>query len=334
MADARRLAAELIGADEDEIALVEGTQHGLNLVAEGLGLRPGDRVVASDLEFFGTVLPWRSLAGVEVELVPHRDGRVEAADLEAAIDGRTRAVVVSSVQEITGFRVDLAALSTICRERGVLLVVDGAQHVGPVPLDVRKTPVDVLAVGGHKWLCSPFGLGFLYVRRGLLDRLEPAIPGYMTMTEPAQGWTAYMAEPSRTPADDFAFVQSARKLETGGTGPYLAAAALAGALRALLDIGPAAIAARVEALVARLVDGLTGLRVELVSALEPEHRSGIVVFRSSGEVEDDRRLVERLEQAGVAVSLRFSTGTGGIRVSPYLYNHESDVDRLLTALES
>ena len=121
---------------------------------------------------------------------------------------------------------------------------------------------------------------------------------------------------------------------TGGTGPYLAAAALAGALRALVDIGPAAIAARVEALVARLVDGLTGLRVELVSALEPEHRSGIVVFRSSAEVEDERRLVERLEQAGVAVSLRFSTGTGGIRVSPYLYNDESDVDRLLTALES
>jgi cysteine desulfurase/selenocysteine lyase len=334
MGRARRAAARLIGAHEDEIALVESTQHGLNVAAGLLGLRPGDRVVASDVEFFGTVLPWRLLGrqGVELDLVPHRAGRVETADLEEAIDDRTRVIVLSSVQEVTGFRADLASLSALCRERAIHLVVDGAQHVGPLQLDVRATPIDFLAVGGHKWLCSPFGLGFLYVRRELLEKLEPSFLGYMSMETPPNGWAAYLADPGRTLTDELRFVGSARRLELAGTGPYLSGAALGAALETLLGLGPERIAARVQELVSALIAGLQRVGAEIVSPLEEERRSGIVVFRTSREAARDKRLVERLAAAGVAVSLRFQTGIGGVRVSPYFYNDEEDVERLLAVV--
>jgi len=315
---ARRRAAELVGAHEDEIALVESTQHGVNAVAGALSVGPGDNVVCTEIEFIGPVLPWRQL-GAAVKLVP----TVRPEDFAAAIDGRTRAVVVSSVQEVSGERVDLAALGEVCRGQDVLLVVDGTQHVGPVPIDVGETPVDVLAVGAHKWVCSPFGLGFVYVRRALLAELEPTLRGYMTLAEPAQGWTAYLGSPTRGPLDDLGWIETAQKLELGGTGPYLAAAALAAALESLLEFGSAAIAARVEALTSALIAGLDAAGIDVVSPRDVERRSGIVVF------DGDRALLDRLERGGVATSLRFSAGVGGIRASPYFYNDESDVERLV-----
>jgi cysteine desulfurase/selenocysteine lyase len=321
MARARRAAARLVRADEDEIALVESTQQGLNAAADLLALAPGENVLASDVEFFGTVLPWR---GPGLRFVPHRAGRPEVDDFEAAIDRGTRAIVVSSVQEVTGALVDLPALSALCRDRGLWLIVDGAQHVGPLPLDVRETPVDALAVGGHKWLCCPFGLGFLYVRREILAKCEPRRRGYFALDPPPGGWSPYLEDPERTPADDLGFTRAARGLEPGGTGPYMASAALAACLEALLEL-PGRLA-RVQELVGLLIAGLDRRGLEVVSPRD--RRSGIVVF----DAPDAHGLVDRLGSAGIAVSLRRTSGVGGIRVSPYFYNDESDIERLLGAL--
>lgn len=321
MTRARRTAARLIGADEDEIALVESTQQGVNAAADLLDLAPGENVLASDVEFLGTVLPWR---GPGLRLVPHRAGRPEVEDFAAAIDAGTRAIVVSSVQEVTGALVDLPALSALCQERGLWLIADGAQHVGPLPFDVRETPVDVLAVGGHKWLCCPFGLGFLYVRRGILEEREPRRRGYFAFEPPPDGWSAYLEDPERTAVDELGVTRTARGLEPGGTGPYIAAAALAACLEALLDLPDRH--QRVRELVALLVDGLDRRGLDVVS---PRDRpSGIVVF----DAPDAHGLVDRMAAAGVAVSLRRTAGIGGIRVSPYFYNDESDVERLLACI--
>jgi len=320
MTRARRAAAKLVGADEDEIALVESTQQGLYGAADLLSVGPDDHVLASDVEFFGTVLPWRD----RLKLVPHRAGRPEVDDFAAAIDPRTRAIVVSAVQEVTGALVDLRALSELCRERGIWLIVDGAQHVGPLAFDVREIPVDVLAVGGHKWLCCPFGLGFGYFRRERLEERRASRPGYFALEPPAKGWSAYLEDPRRTPVDDLGLTRSARSLEPGGTGPYMAAAALAECLESL-DALPERFE-RVQGLVSLLLDGLDRLGLDVVSPRD--RRSGIVVF----DAPQAHALVERLATAGVAVSRRYTTGVGGVRVSPYLYNDESDVERLLAEL--
>lgn len=327
-ARARSAVAALLAVEPETVALVPSTEAGLAAVASGLPLESGDRILASDLEFVGTVLPWRFLArsGVELDFVPHRQGRIEPADLEAAMDGHTRAVVVSSVQEVNGFRVDLEALSRVCRSRGALLIVDAVQHLGPLLLDPVGSGLDAVAVGGHKWLCAPFGMGFLYVSPQLSERLEPPSQAFMTAS-PARGdWRSYLEDPSRHPADPLRFPSGAARLELAGLGTSLAAAGLAAAAETLLELGPAAVAARSAELAALTTSALEEAGAEIVtpSSREP---SSIVTFRSGLEAAAEQELLERLAAAGVLASLRFTTGVGGIRLSPYFYNDEADIER-------
>ncbi|PYO80338.1 MAG: hypothetical protein DMD67_00685, partial [Gemmatimonadetes bacterium] len=153
---ARATVAALLNAEPAEIALATNTSHGLNLAARALPLTPRDVVLVSDREFPANVYPWLLLKkrGVEVELAP------------CAADSN-------------GYRADLARLGAACRANGTFLVVDGIQGVGNSMLDVRDTPVDILACGGQKWLLSPWGSGFVYVRQELISGLEPAVTGWM-----------------------------------------------------------------------------------------------------------------------------------------------------------
>ena len=264
---ARGGAAALVGAAPEEIALTPSTEAGIATIASALRLEAGTNVVASDLEFLGTVLPWKFLErrGVELKLVPHREGRIDLADLEAAADARTAAVVVSSVQEVNGFRVDLDGLARMCRDRGVFSVVDAIQHVGPLPLDVAATPVDAVVLGGHKWLCAPFGMGFLYVSPPLLERLEPEANAFMTAEPPPGGWRAYLESPARRPDDPLEFPASAEKLERGALGTTLAAAGLAVAIETLHRIGSEAIARRSAQLVELTAAALEEAGAEVVT---------------------------------------------------------------------
>jgi selenocysteine lyase/cysteine desulfurase len=326
---ARRAAAKLIGAEENAVALMPSTEAGLAAVATSLRLPPGSNVVASTLEFAGTLMPWRSLAqdGVELVAVPHRDGRIEIEDLEAALNSRTKAIVISSVQEVNGFRVDLRQLASLGHARGIHVIVDAIQHAGPLELSVKDIPVDALAVGGHKWLCAPFGMGFLYVAPELSELLEPRMPSVMAALPPAGGWTRYLENPARHPLDNLDFPADTRKLELGALGTSLAAAGLAGAIETLLEIGGREIADRSAQLANAVREGLADAGAEIVTPVTASP-SSIVTFRSASELDAERALVRELEAEGVLVSLRFTSGVGGIRVAPYFYNGERDVELL------
>jgi len=135
----RGLAARLLGARAPhEVAFVENTSTALSMVAEGLDWRPGDNVVGATLEFPSNVYPWMGLAarGVEYRKAAERDGRIDPEELLSLIDGRTRMLVLSWVQDASGFRSYLARLGKACRERGVLFVVDIIQGLGALALDV------------------------------------------------------------------------------------------------------------------------------------------------------------------------------------------------------
>lgn len=268
-AAARPAAARLINAHPDEIALVESTTHGLTLAAASIPLERGDRVLISDLEFLEVALPWvqRKKDGIEIEVVPNQNGEARVEDFAARITPRTRVIAISTVQWNNGYRADLEALSKLCREHGIRLVVDAIQQLGAVPLDVRRIPVDILACGGHKWLNAPFGCGFLYVRRAAFSQLQPPLAGYLSIQDPPGGWGEYFQTPNITPLGDYQLVNTARRFETGGTANYPGAVGLAASLNLIDKLGQHEIAEHIVALTDQLLTGLDSLPVKVTSLL-------------------------------------------------------------------
>jgi len=334
-AAARPLAARLLNAREDEIALVESTSQGLAIAAQAVPLATGDEVLLGAPEFMQVAVPWcqlRERAGITLTEVPHRHGRLLVDDFAARMGARTRLVVASSVQWSHGYRMDLAGLSALCRERGVWLVVDAIQQLGAVPIDVQATPVDLLACGGHKWLNAPFGCGFLYIRRDRLAELHPPVAGYLAVETPAGGWGKYFQTPSITPIQNYRFVDAARRYEAGGTANYPGAIGLAASLRMILELGQPRIADHVWALGDKLIAELDRMGVELVTPRERGARAGIVTF-SLGSPERNAAVMEHLLARRVLVSVRYTAGVGGVRVACHLFNNEEDVGRLTEGVE-
>jgi cysteine desulfurase / selenocysteine lyase len=334
--EARREVAAFIHASEEEIALVESTQQGVRVVADALRLPSGSQVVTSDVEFLATVLPWRSLAGggkVEVKVVPGRSGAISLEALEASITSDTKVVCVSATQEVSGATLDLVELGRICRSRGVISIVDATQYLGPRVLDLHAADLDCVAVGGSKWLCNPFGLGFLCLRPPLLHQLRPNTFGYMALTLPPGGWTAFVANAVASTEVPAVFTSAASKFEGGGTGPYLTALTLRASLRELSALGPDRIQARTYELGDALIQGLDRAGMQLVTPRPRSQRAGIVTF-TTGDDGRDVKLHDLLLDNQVVVSYRKSGTTAGIRVAPYFYNSTEDLERLLTVLEA
>ncbi|HZL99671.1 MAG TPA: aminotransferase class V-fold PLP-dependent enzyme, partial [Planctomycetota bacterium] len=177
---ARAAAGRLLGASTGEVAFTTSTSQGLLTVAEGLDWRAGDRVVVLEGDFPANRIPWHRLArrGVQVTVVPRRQGRIDAAAVLGAVDRSTRLVAVSWVLYDNGCRLDLAALgaglAALNRgaERPTLLCVDAIQGLGAFPMDVERWGIDFLSADSHKWLLGLEGIGLFYCRRSRLPELD------------------------------------------------------------------------------------------------------------------------------------------------------------------
>lgn len=315
----RQLAAQLINATPGEIACMVNTTYGINLAARALPLKPGDVVLASDREFPANVYPWMALErlGVRFERIPCREGLVDEAALLAALDRpRVRALTVSWVSFATGYRVDLGALGGACRERGIYFVVDAIQGLGAARLDVKACAIDILACGGQKWLLSPWGSGFVYVRDALVGALEPAAVGWMAVRG-SEDFT-------RLVNYDLTWHPDARRFEVV-TIPYQDFAGFNASLELLLELGPDTVERHIARLVDRVVAWAAERRdVRLVTPREPHRRAGIVSLAPPDPVAAS----ERLRRAGVVHSLR----EGAIRFSPHCYNTAEEIDRALAVM--
>jgi selenocysteine lyase/cysteine desulfurase len=315
----RVAAARLIGAEPEEIALGGNTSFGINVAATALPVEPGSTVVVSDREFPANVYPWMAMRDARLDVVPtDARGLPDEARLRERLDrGDVSIFAVSAVQFASGWRADLPRLGAFCRERGIWFVVDAIQSLGQLPLDVREAKVDVLASGGHKWLCAPFGTGFAYVRRELLARMEPRVVGWTGM-EPCADLNSlldYRWEP----------LADARRFEVA-TLPFPDFHGFAAALGLLMEVGVGRIAEHVlevqEPLVAWLAEHP---EVQVVSDLAPARRSGVLCFRPP----EPEATHQALAAAGVVCALR----EGAIRVSPHLYNTADEMRRVVEVLE-
>lgn len=312
----RRGIAGMIGSAVDEIAFVGSTTHGIGLVAEGFPWKPGDSVVTAAEEYPSNIYPWQNQAdrGVEVRLVPSRDGRVWIDDIAAAIDDSTRLLTISHVEFSSGFRNDLDALGELCRKRGIAFFVDAIQGLGPLTIDVSRTPIDFLAADGHKWLLGPEGAGFFYCRREWIERLRPILVGWHSVT------SSY-----NSPTPEFNLKPGAERWE-GGSFNMPGLQALAASLSLFTEIGPGVVSERILDRAERVREILRSQGWELYGSPRPEDYSGIVAFGKAGF--DHDAVVRELRGQGVALACR----RGRLRISGHMYNDESDLDRLRESL--
>ena len=320
LAKARAGCARLIGADVSEIALMVNTSYGLNLAARALPFERGDVVITSDREYPSNIYPWMELEvarGVKLQRVPC-DGMLpdEEAILAAIDQPRVRAVVLSWVSFATGFRIDVARIGRACRERGIWFVLDAIQGVGAIPLDVRAVDVDVVACGAQKWLLSPWGTGFVWLRPDLVQQLRPVDVSWMA-TRNSDDFTRLIDY-------DFTYRDDARRFEVI-TLPYQDFVGLNASLDLFLEVGLDEVYAHVHRLTTRIVGWALGTpTVRLVTPADPAHRGGIVAVAPPDPVAAS----ERLASAGVTHSLR----EGAIRLSPHFYNTDEEIDSALALL--
>jgi len=316
---ARELTAQLLNASPGEIGLAFNTSYGLNVAARGLPLKRGDIVVASDREFPANVYPWMRLGerGVTLELLPvtAEGWPDEAALLDRMADPRVRAVAVSLVQFSNGYTVDLAALSARARATDTFLVVDAIQGLGQLPVDLARTPVDILSCGGQKWLLSPWGSGFVYVRRELIPAVEPVV----------MGWMAFEGTDDFTRLTDYdpSLRDDARRFEMVSL-PFQDFAGYNTSLELLLEVGIANIARHLASLHAPVLEWAARRGVRIASPTG-EHGSGIVCVAVPNPAEAYRAI----RAQGVTASVR----EGAIRLSPHLFNTVEEMVRVIEMLD-
>jgi selenocysteine lyase/cysteine desulfurase len=310
-----RLRALVNAASTDHIALVPNTSAGLSLVAAGLDWRAGDNVVITDSEFPSNRMVWEALADRGVAVREAACTPAASADCEGTVlglvDDRTRVVSVSSVQFGTGLALDLARIGRELAGTPTAFCVDAIQSLGAFPLDARAIGADFVAADGHKWMLGPEGLGVFYCAPEWLERLHLHQWGWH-MAEPFGDFDARQWQPAPT----------ARRFEPG-TPNTPANHALEASLAVLQEAGIEAVAERISARVAHLIEGLAGLPgVEFVSPTDPGRRAGIVTARFGARTD---AVYQGLRDNGVQVLPR----AGGIRFAPHFYNSFEGLDHAL-----
>ena len=320
VARSRAQFAALVGADADEIALMPNTTYGLNLAARSLPMRPGV-ILTYDGEFPSCVYPFQALSsrGISLELVPRKDGIPDEDTLVQAIARPdVVAVVISWVQFATGFVSDLKRIGDACRANHVFFIVDGIQGCGVRPINLHELAVDIFASGAQKWQLSPWGTGFVYVRRALIEQLEPHDVGWACM----RASTDY----TRLTDYEFDFFPDARRFEVV-TLAYHDFAVANASTGLLLELGVANVAAHIEALGARVIDWAQSRHdVRLLTPASASRRAGVVAFAS----DQAKELSQRLRGAKVT----HVTREGAIRLSPHCYNTADEIDAVLRLLDA
>ncbi len=314
--DVRKACARLINAEPNETAFVKSTSHGLSIVAEGLDWKPGDNVLIYEKEFPSNIYPWLNLKrkGVEVRVIPSRDGRIEIRDIEALIDTRTRLLAISSVQFVNGFRIDLGKLGRLCGSRNILFCVDAIQSLGVIPMDVKAFNIDFLSADAHKWLLGPEGIGLFYCRKELAERLSP----------PLVGW--------KSVKNDLAFDRPDLDLKTDalrfeeGSMNLMGIFGLGAAVDLLLEIGVDKIEEQVLGLGDHIIKEAVSRAFTVFTPKQPDARGGNVTFAGSFDPSVARF---HLMNNNIMVNVR----GGGLRVSPHFYNTHAELDRFFSVLD-
>jgi cysteine desulfurase / selenocysteine lyase len=317
----RKVGAQLLKCQPDEVAFVGPTSLALSFIASGLKLRRGDNILIYFEDYPSNVYPWMALAeqGVEVRMMNTRGlGVIRTKDVIGQVDENTRLVALASCHFISGYRIDIQAIGKYLRDRHILFCLDAIQTLGAFPTTVEQ--VDLLAADAHKWLLGPCGAGVMYVRKSVQERINPPIYGWNNVRCPN-----YVAQ------EHIVLRTGSQKYEAG-THNLLGIVGLVTAMELLLELGVENIARELLRKRARLVPALQAKGCTVLAAdAPPESVGGIISFSRPGA--DLTALHQMLTEAGVVTSLRTDrSGQNYIRLSPHFYNTDAELDRLVELL--
>jgi len=331
---ARSKVADFINAKAtSEIVMTRNTTEGINLVANGLKWRKDDNIVTSVLEHHSNFIVWlrvRDKHGAKVDVVmPHKPfvkGLLHPTDFEKVIDDKTRLVALTHVSNVLGVITPLKEIAEIAHEHGALVLVDGAQSVPHMPVDVQKLGCDFLAFSGHK-MCAPTGSGVLYMREEVQGEVEPIYIGGGTIEEVSVNHYRLEAGPGRFEA---------------GTPDVAAAIGLGAAVDYLQKIGMENIEHHGKQLTKQMYDGLTSIRKVEVYGPEPERRVGIIPFNVADLNPHDVALaldvsanimVRSGHHCAQPLSKTVICKPGTVRASAYFYNTKEEIEKLVSSVK-
>ena len=324
----RDKASAFLHCDAGELAITRNATESMNLIARGLSLREGDEVLLTTHEHPGGLMPWMGLAkdaGISVKLI--EPGAGGADTLNRIVDGltpRTRVVSVSHILCTTGLRVPAREITQLCRERGLISVLDGAQAVGMIPVDLHDLGCDFYTASGHKWMLGPKSTGFLYIRAESRGLWRPTQVGAWSnkrdLYDPDRGVLEYLDE--------------AEVVEYGTRGTPLIVA-LGATVDFMNEIGIERVAARGRALALHLrrrLEALSG--VEILTPADEAASASIVTMMAKDPAKDARDWAGPLKSRyKIRARVVSEHGLKALRVCPHVFNSYEEIDRVATAVE-
>ncbi len=316
-AEAKIKLAELLKTDAHRIAFMDNTSNGINVLAQGLKWKSGDRIILNDVEFPSNIYPFMNLKsqGVEIDLVKSKNGIVTAEEILSAVTDKTRLVSVSHVQFVSGYRIDLEKIGNVCREKKIIFSVDAIQSVGAVEMDVEKYKIDFLSCGTQKWLLGLMGLAFIYVSEELQNHLSPKYVGWASV-ENAWDLLNY----------DLVLKKNADVFQNG-TVSLIAIHGLLASLELFASFGNERKNKIILDNSEYLINELKKNNLNPVLQNQSQEKLSAIVTIKSDEAKD---LLMKLTNANVRASLR----EGMLRLSPNFYTMKDEIDKVVEILRT
>jgi selenocysteine lyase/cysteine desulfurase len=311
---AREQVAALVGCNADELLITRSATDAMNCVALGINLDRGDRVLTTDVEHEGGSVCWSYLKrrrGINIDIVSIAPGDFDTGAIisrfEKAITDRTKVISVSHVITSTGLRMPIAEIAALAKARGILCVVDGAQAVGCIDVDVKKLGCHAYAATGHKWLMGPKGTGFLYISKDASSLIQPV---------QREGGLRFVAQST-------------------GIGSLPLVVGLGAAVEVMQKRGMATVEKRIIELRDRAYTGLTKFsKIQVVSPSPGPLTTALVSFKLPDSVDSRAFRDLLLKKYRIVVKVAEKRWFNGIRISPHIFNTEADIDAAIKAIRT
>ena len=319
--DLKKTLGRLIHVPYAEIIAGNSATFGIHLLANGLPLEHGDEILCMQNDFPTNILPWLGLTakGVVVHQIPPKNHLLQPSEIIPYIKRKTKVLCLSHVHTFSGYRLDVEAVGKLCRERGIIFVLNISQSAGAFPVDISALGVDAVTSAGYKWLCGPYATGFCWMKSEIRSSLE-----YNQAY-----WSALLKEEALRSTGPLALPQekSSRRYDVFAPANFFNFIPWRAAIEYLIAVGLTEIEQHNRQLVDILVEGLDKKQFYFVSPASTGDRTNIVVF-SHRQSDKNPRILETLKKQGIYLAL----WKGNLRAAPHLYNTSQDIEKLLTCI--